>query len=97
MAGKERSLSRTQRRGRERIESRACPTRATRPGPLDLLFAFAALPEEGVVPSLSASELAAKGNEIVDAQNRFFDRLPCFMPLCPFERPKNRLYGTPLN
>ena len=49
------------------------------------------------MPSLSASELAAKGNEIVDAQNRFFDGLPCFMPLCPFERPPNRLYGTPLN
>lgn len=43
-----RSLSRTQLRGRERLW-RACPTRATRPGPLalDPLFAFAALPEEG--------------------------------------------------
>ncbi|KAK1572947.1 hypothetical protein QYF36_016491 [Acer negundo] len=28
-----RSISRTRLRGRERIESRACPTRATRPGP----------------------------------------------------------------
>ena len=33
----------------ERIESRACPTRATRPGQLDPLFAFAALPEEAAV------------------------------------------------
>jgi hypothetical protein len=48
------------------------------------------------VPSLSASELAAKGNEIVDAQNRFFDGLPCFMPLCPFERPPNKALWDPL-